>query len=120
MTASTDGTAGDGTGVVATASVATASVAKASMVGAAAGGLVLVVLTLPLLVHAVMWSVFDPGAAPWSTLSAMAAAGLLPVPLAAGIAWAQRADVRVTAVLVGVPQLVLSAALSLFWVWGRQ
>lgn len=76
-------------------------------------------MALPLFVQAVMWSVFDPGSAPWPAVAAMTAVGLFPVPLAAGIARAQRADVRATALLVGVPQVVLFTALTLFWVWGR-
>ncbi|WP_432543342.1 hypothetical protein [Kineococcus sp. SYSU DK002] len=85
----------------------------ASVAGAVAGGLVLVGLVLPLLLQAVAWSVLDPGAAARSTLLAMAAVGVVPVPLAAGIARAQRAGVRVTALLVAVPQAVLSALLLL-------
>ncbi|WP_369069605.1 hypothetical protein [Kineococcus terrestris] len=84
-----------------------------------AGGLVLVALALPLLAHAVAWSVFDPGAVAGSTLVAMAVAALLPVPLAAGVAAARRADVRVTAALVGVPQAVLAVPLLLLVVWSR-
>ena len=90
----------------------------ASMPGAAAGGLALVVLALPLFAQAVLWSVLDPGAAPRSTLLAMAAAGLVPVPLAAAIAHVGRADVRVTALLVAVPQAVLFVPLSLLGAWG--
>lgn len=94
--------------------------AAASTAGAVVGGGVLVALALPLLVQAVAWSVLDPGEAPWPLLLAMGAVAVgTPVPLAAGIAARARADVRATALLVGVPQAVLFVPLLLLGLWVR-
>lgn len=93
--------------------------AKASLLGAAIGGLVLLTVALPLFFQAVAWWAFATHEVSPTSLAVMAAAGIVPVPLAAGVAFVRRANVRATALLVGVPQAVLFLVLALLGAWVR-
>ncbi|NAZ77990.1 hypothetical protein GTQ99_21640 [Kineococcus sp. T13] len=94
--------------------------AKASLLAAGIGGSLLVV-TVPVFFSAVMWPVLDPGAVPAAVLVAMAAvATCTPVAVTAVIAARQRAAVRVSVLLVAVPQAVLCAPLLLLSVLGQR
>ncbi|WP_432571408.1 hypothetical protein [Kineococcus sp. SYSU DK005] len=92
----------------------------ASVLAAGLGGAVLITVALPLLLQAVAWSVFDPGAAPRGHLVAMAVLALCaPVCTAGAVAARQRADVRVSVLLVVVPQAVLFAPVLALHLLGR-
>ncbi|GAB3216288.1 hypothetical protein GCM10027586_07930 [Kineococcus gypseus] len=96
-----------------------ADAAKASLLAAGVGG-GLLVIAVPVFSSAVLWSVFDPGAVPAAVLVAMAAvATCTPVAVTALIAARQRAAVRVSVLLVAVPQAVLCAPLLLLSVLGQ-
>ena len=97
-----------------------AAPARASLLAAGVGG-GLLVIAAPLFSSAVMWSVFDPGSVPTAVLVAMAAAATCaPVAVTAAIAARRRAAVRVSVLLVAVPQAVLWAPLLLLGVLGRR
>lgn len=95
------------------------------MPGAGTGGFLLLVVTLPFLLQAVLPPVLDPAAPPHrspATLTIVAAtlaAVGAPTVAATVIALRQRADVRATVLLVAVPQVVLCAPLVLLLLAAR-
>ena len=94
--------------------------AKASLLAAGTGG-GLLVIAVPVFSSAVMWPVFDPGAVPAAVLTAMAAvATFTPVAVTAVIAGRRRAAVRVSVLLVAVPQAVLCTPLLLLSLLGQR
>ncbi|NAZ84986.1 hypothetical protein [Kineococcus indalonis] len=94
--------------------------AKASLVAAGTGG-ALLVLAVPTFFSALVWPLSDPGAVPAAVLVAMAAAATCtPVAVTALIAARQRAAVRVSVLLVAVPQAVLCAPLLLLSALGHE
>ncbi|MEZ0491865.1 hypothetical protein AB2L28_06390 [Kineococcus sp. TBRC 1896] len=94
--------------------------ARASLSAAGTGG-GLLVIAVPVFFSAVMWPVFDPGAVPAAVLVATAAAAAcVPVAVTAVIAARQHAAVRVTVLLVAVPQAVLCTPLLLLSALGQR
>ena len=94
--------------------------AKASLLAAGIGD-GLLVIAVPVFFSAVMWPVFDPGAVPVAVLVAMAAAAtFIPLAVTAVIAARQRAVVRVSVLLVAVPQAVLCTPLLMLSVLGQR
>lgn len=94
--------------------------AKASLLAAGIGGSLLVV-AMPVFFSAVMWPVFDPGAVPAVVLVARAAAAACtPAAVTTVIAVRQRAAVRISVLLVAVPQAVLCIPLLLLSVLGQR
>ena len=94
--------------------------AKASLLAAGIGG-GLLVIAVPVFFSAVMWPVFDPDAVPVAVLVLMAAAAACtPTAVTAVITARQRAAVRVSVLLVAVPQTVLCVPMVLFSVLGRR
>ncbi|NAZ74737.1 hypothetical protein GTQ99_04770 [Kineococcus sp. T13] len=94
--------------------------AKASLLAAGIGGGSLVV-AMPVFFSAVMWPVFDPGAVSAAALLAMAAVAVCaPVTVTAVIAARRRAAVRVSVLLVAVPQAVLCTPLVLLSLLGQR
>jgi uncharacterized membrane protein YfcA len=95
----------------------------ASMLGAGVGGFLLLVVTLPFLVLSALPPVLDPEVPPHDPPAAVTTvvATLLvlgaPTLAATVIAWRQRANVRVTVLLVAVPQVVLCAPLLSLRLW---
>lgn len=97
----------------------------ASMLGAGAGGFLLIVGTLPFLLIAALPPVLDPEVAPYDPPAALTVVVATLVALgtptftAMAIALRQEANVRITVLLVAVPQLVLCTPLSVLYLWTR-
>lgn len=93
----------------------------ASLLAAALGGVVLVVVAAPLFITATVW----PGDFDGNTLSRTARVGAatialcLPVGVTAVVAARHRADVRVSTLLVAVPEALVFAVVGLWFLLDR-
>ena len=92
-----------------------------SMLGAGVGGLLLLVVALPLAFMTTLPLVLDPEVPARdhpTTLTLLAVCA--PIAAATAIALRQRADVRLTVLLVAVPETVLCLPLLLLHFLGRR